>query len=146
MDILARVPHRQPYMSDISTSIGSEGLTRYRMPFMMVVTEQGHIVMASTTTDMLIAESPICCYELTSKPEGLLETARGKFRREVQAWNCRVVIIQVDSSHGSVLAETLYNGVGVAEDEAQNNSTTPRSARGPPNAIPAQQSNVSYAS
>ena len=56
------------------------------------------------------------------------------------------MIIQVDSSHGSVLAETLYNGVGVAEDEAQNNSTTPRSARGPPNAIPAQQSNVSYAS
>ena len=147
VDVLARVPHRQPYIPDISASRDNgEGLTQYRMAYMMVITETGHIVMVSTPSDMPVTESTICCYKITNGTGGSLRNARKGFTFEVQRANCKVVIIQAGSSHGSVLAETLYNGVGVTEDEAQSNSTTPRLAKGPSTASLAQQSNVSYAS
>ena len=147
VDVLAKVPHRQPYIPDISTSKDNgEGLTQYRMAYMIVITETGHIVMVSTPSEMPVTESTICCYKITDGTSGTLRNARINFTSEVQRVNCKVVIIQTDSRHGSVLAETLYNGVGTSEDEAQNNNTTPRLAGGPPTASSARQSNVSYAS
>ena len=102
--------------------------------------------MVSTPSEMPVTESTICCYKPTVNTGGTLRNARMSFTSEVERVNCKAVIIQIDSSHGSVLAEALYNGVSASEDEAQSNSTTLRPARGPPTAISAQQPNVSYAS
>ena len=113
---------------------------------MMVITEQDTSSWRAHRQTCQSAESTICCYNLTVKPEGLLKAHSKKFSAMAQSLNCKVVIIQTDSSHGSVLAEALYNGVGTLEDEAQNNNTTPRLAGGPPTASSARQSNVSYAS
>ena len=67
----------------------------------------------------------------------------------VEEAGCRVVIIQTDNDFSSVMAESLYNGTDGTKSKvgAQNNSATPRSARGPPTASSRQgeQLNVSYA-
>ena len=98
MDMLARVPHRQPYIPDISASRDNgEGLTQYRMAYMMVITETGHIVMVSTPSDMPVTESTICCYKTTNDTCGSLRNARKGFAFEVQRANYRQTVVTARS-------------------------------------------------